>query len=81
MESRTRRCLRKIPAIMSASAAPRLPHSAGSPRTAASYAPPGVGAYWHTALKGHNQVIVAAWIANGTTNVKVTLWTYVGANK
>ena len=51
------------------------------PRAVASYAPPGVGAYWRAALKGHNQVVVADGVSNGTTNVRVTLWTYVGANK
>ena len=63
-------------------AAPAPSAAAAVPaRTAASYAPPGVGAHWRGALKGHNQVIVADGIANGTTNIRVTLWTYVGANK
>jgi L,D-peptidoglycan transpeptidase YkuD (ErfK/YbiS/YcfS/YnhG family) len=43
--------------------------------------PPGVGAYWANSLRGHSQVIVADGANNGTTNIKLTLWTYVGANR
>jgi len=50
-------------------------------RLVASYAPPGVGAYWRNILKTHSQVIVGDGIYNNTNVIQLTLWTYVGVNK
>gem|GEM_PF-998905 len=49
-------------------------------RTGINTNPPGVGAHWTNALRGHNQVIVADGTNNSTNGrVRMTTWTWTSA--
>jgi hypothetical protein len=49
-------------------------------RTGVNVNPPGVGAYWTSSLRGHNQVIVADGTNNSTNGrILMTTWTWTSA--